>query len=153
MGTLCIFSGHDDRVISLGAIKLFLLALESAWATVAASAGGWAGFALRVGRKRAGDKGEGRMQQWGPQLIATHVGRACPGDVNKNKARGRGGSGKPPEGRLTLPPQICIKEGAGGGRPKGDRLGPPDNFESHLELEAPLPGLRAKRAIPGLSTY
>ena len=89
MGILCIFSGHDDRIISLDAIKLFLLALESPWATVVASAGGWAGIPLRVGRKRAGDKEAGRMQQWGPQLIATHVGRACPGDVNKNKARGK----------------------------------------------------------------
>ena len=59
MGTLCILSGHDDRVISLGAIKVFLLALESPWASVVASAGEWAGIALRVGRKRAGDKGEG----------------------------------------------------------------------------------------------
>ena len=124
MGILCIFSGHDDRAISLGAIKVFLLALESAWATVAASAGGWAGIALRVGRKGAAGDGTGRRQQWGPQLIATHVGRAFPGDVNKNKARGRGGYGKPPGGRLTLPPQTLIKEGAGGGRPKGDRLGP-----------------------------
>ena len=91
MGILCIFSGHDDRVISLGAIKVFPLALESAWASIAASAGEWAGFALRVGRKGAAGDGAGRRQQWGPQLIATHVGRACPGDVNNNKGRGKGG--------------------------------------------------------------
>ena len=51
MGILCIFLGHDDPVISLGAIKVFPLALESAWASVAASAGEWAEIALRVGRK------------------------------------------------------------------------------------------------------
>ena len=34
MGILCLISGHDDRAISLGAIKVFPLALESAWASL-----------------------------------------------------------------------------------------------------------------------
>ena len=74
MGILCIFSGHNDRIISLSAIKVFPLALESAWASVAASAGGWAGIPLRVERKgwrgRNNASGAGGRQQR-DQLTAT----------------------------------------------------------------------------------
>ena len=74
MGILCIFSGHEYWFISLGAIKVFLLALESAWASVAASAGEWAEIALRVGRKgwrgRNNESGAGGRQQRN-QLTAT----------------------------------------------------------------------------------
>ena len=61
MGILCIFSGHDNRVISLGAIKVFLLALESAWVTVGGrrTGMGWVCFARgeeESGRQRGGEK-------------------------------------------------------------------------------------------------
>ena len=72
IGTLCIFAGHLDRVIILGAIKVFPLTFDTKSVSVAGCA---------QGRKHGGGGGGGKTTE--NQLIATHVERPCPGDVNK----------------------------------------------------------------------